>query len=124
MELEVSWSGDVHGPDRGLLCAKGAIHPTRPAPKLTRIEGGVKSAVSRGQALVKGVPVSGAYHLIEARLLKGQATIDELQASIGCHRNTIMKLLARLRRSGQLRSTLRQPDRGRGAREQSHWIEG
>lgn len=32
LDLKTVWSGDVHGPDRGLLAASDCMFPTREAP--------------------------------------------------------------------------------------------
>lgn len=38
LELQTVWSGDVHGPDRGLLAASDCVFPTREAPLI--VQGG------------------------------------------------------------------------------------
>jgi hypothetical protein len=117
-DIDVVMNFDIHDPDRGMLTVPA--YPLRQAPPLPQPAGAFKHVYRK---LEKVVPVVGAYRLIEQRLEKGPVTIEELQQHVGCHKNTIMKLLARLRRSGQLHSTTLQPSKGRGARPQSHWIE-
>lgn len=122
---ETVWDGDITNPkNRGLLCFQPKdIFPVRAAPRLPAQRDGAFKHVYRGKDLDRIMPVTGASRLIEQRLERGPATVDELQQAVGCHKNTIVKVLARLRRTGQLQSTCHQPATGRHARAQSHWIE-
>lgn len=118
-ELQPVWNGDVHGPDRGLLCALESRHAIQPPPPILTRCGPM---IGRSRPQRRRVPT--AFMRLTAEMQKylttAEATIPQLMARFDLSQADVWTVLKSFRSRRILGTGLL--DQGMGRGRKVYWI--